>query len=342
MKFHTLLALSSTYLASHAASSALPRTEQASCSSESSSSSSNARVIHQFPNGTWLENIAERRNGNLLLTLLDRPELYQIDPRNPANATLVHHFAGYTSLFGIAETSPDVFAIIAGNFTPGIGTQEGSYAIWSADFAGCKGAEVSKIVNVPEGKLLNGMTTLNANTGEVLVSDSGRGLVLRVDTKSRKYTRVLENDVFQPAPTAPIQLGINGIRLLGDHLYYTNTYASVYGRVAINPETGEAAGPFETISTGVKGDDFVLDNQGNAYIAANPENDVVRVDREGVTKVLAGHLNSTLVPGPTAAWLGKAPGRDGKRALYVATSGGRAGPINGTYTEGGKLLVLEV
>ncbi|KAF5127406.1 hypothetical protein E5D57_008338 [Metarhizium anisopliae] len=341
MKFHTLLALSSTYLASHAASSALPRTEQASCSSQSSGSS-NARVIHQFPNGTWLENIAERRNGNLLVTLLDLPELYQVDPRNPANATLVHNFAGYTSLFGIAETSPDVFAIIAGNFTPSAGTQEGTYAIWSADFAGCKGAEVSKIVDIPEAKLLNGMTTLDAKTGEVLVSDSGRGLVLRVDTKSGEYTTVLENDVFQPAPTAPIQLGINGIRLLGDHLYYTNTYASVYGRVAINPATGEAAGPFETISTDVMGDDFALDNQGNAYIAANPANDVVRVDRDSVAEVLAGNLNSTLVPGPTAAWLGKAQDRDGKRTLYVVTSGGQAGPINGTYTEGGKILALEV
>ncbi|KID78685.1 quinoprotein amine dehydrogenase beta chain-like protein, partial [Metarhizium majus ARSEF 297] len=90
------------------------------------------------------------------------------------------------------------------------------------------------------------------------------------------------------------------------------------------------------------GDDFVLDNQGNAYIAANPENDVVRVDQDGVTEVLAGHLNSTLVPGPTSAWLGKAQGSRGKQVLYVATSGGRAGPINGTYTEGGKLLVLEV
>ncbi|KID76134.1 quinoprotein amine dehydrogenase beta chain-like protein, partial [Metarhizium brunneum ARSEF 3297] len=341
MKFHTLLALSSTYLASHAASSALPITEQASCSSQSSGSS-NARVIHQFPNGTWLENIAERRNGNLLVTLLDRPELYQVDPHNPANATLVHNFAGYTSLFGITETSPDVFAIIAGNFTPGAGTQEGTYAIWSTDFAGCKGAEVSKIVDIPEAKLLNGMTTLDANTGEVLVSDSGRGLVLRVDTKSGEYTTVLENDVFQPAPTAPIQLGINGIRLLGDHLYYTNTYASVYGRVAINPATGEAAGPFETISTDVMGDDFALDNQGNAYIAANPENEAVRVDRDGDAEVLAGNLNSTLVPGPTAAWLGKAQDRDGKRVLYVVTSGGQAGPINGTYTEGGKILALDV
>ncbi|KAG8418458.1 hypothetical protein J3458_005868 [Metarhizium acridum] len=339
MKFHTLVALSSACLASHAASSALPRAEGASCSSQGGS---NARVIHQFPEGTWIENIAERPNGNLLVTLLDRPELHQIDPRHPANATLVHRFAGHTSLFGNAETSPDVFAIIAGNYSSGAGAQAGTYAVWSAGLAGDKGAQVSKVADIPEANFLNGMTALDAGAGKILVSDSGRGLVLRVDTLSGEHATVLDNEAFKPAPNASIALGVNGIRLLDGYLYYTNTFAPLYGRVAIDRETGEAAGPFETISTNVLGDDFALDKRGIAYISANPRNEVVRVDQHGGTEVVAGNLNSTLVPGPTAALLGKVQGRRGSQVLYVVTSGGQAGPINGTYTEGGKILALEV
>ncbi|KAK9437114.1 hypothetical protein VB005_11932 [Metarhizium brunneum] len=339
MKFYTLLALSSTYLASHAASSALPRTQQASCSSLSGS---NVHVVYQFAKGTWLENIAERTNGDLLVTLVDRPELYQIDHRNPVNATLVHKFPGYTSLLGISETSPDVFAIITEKSNISAEGRTGSCAIWTVSFDGDKRAQVSKITDVPEANFLNGMTTLDAKAGKILVSDSGRGLVLRVDIPYANYTTVLDNETFKPIPNASIPFGVNGIRVHNGYLYYTNTLASIYGRVKINLDTGEAVAPFETISSDILGDDFAIDRQGNAYIAANSKNEVVRVSRRGRTKVIAGSLNSTLVPGPTSAIFGKLPSSSGKQVLYVTTAGGLTGPINGTYVEGGKIIALEV
>lgn len=339
MRFSTFLSLSSTYLAWHAASAALPRAEQTLSLSQDNS---NARVIYQFSNGTWIENIAARANGNLLVTLIDRPEIYEINPYNAANPALVHRFPGYTSVLGISETSPDVFAVIAGNYSNASGGQAGSFAIWSVGFIkGNSGAQVAKVTDIPEAVFLNGLTTLDKKAGTILVSDSARGLVLRVDTQSRQYATVLDNEAFKPAPGA-IPLGINGIRALDGYLYYTNTFKPLFGRVAVDRHTGKAVGPFQTINSNVAGDDFALDNNRVAYIAANPQNEVIRVDQRGNTKVLAGDLNSTLVPGPTSAVFGRRRGRHGKQVLYVSTSGGSAAPVNGTYSEGGKVLALDV
>jgi hypothetical protein len=41
-------------------------------------------VVYQFPTKpTWVENIAVRPNGQLLVTLLTSPEVWLINPTNP-------------------------------------------------------------------------------------------------------------------------------------------------------------------------------------------------------------------------------------------------------------------
>lgn len=72
------------------------------------------RDVWEFSDPTWVENLAVRSNGNLLVTLLSRPELYQIHPTGGA-PQLVHTFSQYTGLLGIAEIESDVFAVVTGN-----------------------------------------------------------------------------------------------------------------------------------------------------------------------------------------------------------------------------------
>jgi hypothetical protein len=76
-------------------------------------------VLHnvaQFPNTTWVENLAVRSNGSLLVTLLSAPELFQVDPAGKGQQPqLVHQFSNITSLTGIAEVEKDVFAVAGGN-----------------------------------------------------------------------------------------------------------------------------------------------------------------------------------------------------------------------------------
>jgi hypothetical protein len=76
------------------------------------------RDVAQFPNTTWVENLAVRSNGNLLVTLLSAPELFQVDPAgNGQQPQLVHQFSNITSLTGIAEVEKDVFAVAGGNIS---------------------------------------------------------------------------------------------------------------------------------------------------------------------------------------------------------------------------------
>jgi hypothetical protein len=73
--------------------------------------------IWQFPLGTWVENLAVRTNGQLLVTLLSQPELYHVDPFQKTAPTLIHSFPNASGLLGIAEIEDDVFAVVAGNWS---------------------------------------------------------------------------------------------------------------------------------------------------------------------------------------------------------------------------------
>ena len=78
------------------------------------------RTVHQFPNPTWVENIASTRNGSILAGLLGSApaQLHIIDPfSNTTDSTLLHEFAYSNSIFGITEYDTDIFAVAAGNFS---------------------------------------------------------------------------------------------------------------------------------------------------------------------------------------------------------------------------------
>jgi hypothetical protein len=78
------------------------------------------RTIHEFPNPTWVENIASTRNGSILAGVIGSApaQLHIIDASsNTTDSTLLHEFAYSNSIFGITEYETDVFAVAAGNFS---------------------------------------------------------------------------------------------------------------------------------------------------------------------------------------------------------------------------------
>ena len=68
-------------------------------------------LIHQFPAGTWIENLAIRSNGEILATDDTHPRIYQVDLTRTHEAVVVHEFTGTPSILGIVESSPDVFHV---------------------------------------------------------------------------------------------------------------------------------------------------------------------------------------------------------------------------------------
>src|SRR5690242_1041675 len=306
----------------------------------SSNPSSDVHTVHQFDRGTWVENVAIRDNGNLLVTLTDRPELHEIHPFNTASTMLVHSFAGYKSLLGITEARTGVFAVVVGNYSVSTGLVDpGAWSVWEVDYTAQAAPAISKIVDLPDAGLLNGMTTLNKDNGIILVSDSVNGEVYRVDTLRGEHALALKHELFLPPVNAAIPIGINGIKYKEGSLYFVNTFGTSFGMVQIDPVYGKALGEPIIISNTTFGDDFAL-GKGSAFVAVNQKNTLVRVVADGTQVPVAGGTNSTLLPGLTSAAFGRT--RDDDNVIYITTSGGISNPVNGVYTEGGKVVAVRM
>ncbi|KAL4874872.1 hypothetical protein BJY04DRAFT_233218 [Aspergillus karnatakaensis] len=317
-------------------------------------------TLYQFPHGSWLENLATGPRNSILTTRLDIPTLYQITPpqtngRCPSSTgltepsvKLIQTFPSATGTLGIAEFAENHYAVVVGNFS--LETSQstpGSYSIWDVYFTGSRLDRVSakKIVDIPEAAFLNGMTVLDPDSKDesksLLISDSQQGNVYRLDPETGEYAVILEDESMNPPNGTNI--GINGIHTVSInnavYLYYTNSLKETVNRVRIDPVTGRAIGAYTTLATGIWGDDFAVDPaSGDLFVTGNFENVVTRVGSDGVVKGVIGAENQLTVAGGTSALFG---GVDG-RTLYVATSGALAAPVNGTVTEGAKIVGIRV
>jgi hypothetical protein len=301
------------------------------------------RTLHQFPKPTWIENLAIRPNGQLLLTILTSPDLYLLDPSQPSQPILIHSFSGYLALLGITEVENDVFYIGAGNFNlstfdPGAG----SYAVWEVDMRhfspadpSASGAQIKKVVDIPEAVFFNGLETLSGSS--VLVADSARGSVWEVDPKTGKYDIFAEVPEMKP-PKEGMPVGINGIKIHEGYLYWTNSGLQFFCRIAIGEE-GKVKGEAEIVKQELFSDDFVFDDRGNAWLAQNVFNTIGVLRTDGSVVTTAGKPDELTVAGPTACRFGRGP--EDKHILYVATTGGIGAPINGTESEGAKVVAVD-
>lgn len=300
-----------------------------------------SRDIHQFPNATWVENLAVRQNGQILVTILSAPELYQVDPfHTDSPPTLIHRIPGVMGLLGIVELQHDVFYVIAGNWsTRTLQTTNGSYSLWKVDMgSGGNGssntlANVSKVTDIPEGVFLNGMAVLNESRGLVVIGDSGAGQVFTVDVETGTYSKTIDDPTMKPTPS--LELGINGLKIRGGFLYYTTSAQISFNRIPINDADGTPTGPAEAVARFILGDDFSFDPAGNAYISMDPLNTVAEVTAGGVVEIVAGSLDSTQVAGSTATAFGRT--QKDSSVLYVTTNGGYLGPV---VRQGGKVVAI--
>ncbi|UNI23751.1 hypothetical protein JDV02_009551 [Purpureocillium takamizusanense] len=282
------------------------------------------RPIIQFPNGTWAENIAVRSNGNILVTLLNEPAIYEVDPRQkPVASKLVHKFDGVSSLFGIAEVSDDVFAVAMGNFSLREKPKSGSYAVWKVDLNRAE-ASVSEVARIAEAELLNGITVLDRHSQTVLCADSALGVVFHINIRTGAYHIAIDDAAFKPPSTAFFPLGVNGVRYARPYLYFTNTFAQEFGRVPVDCANGKATGPVEALNgkVGYDLDDFARDRRGNAYISAGFTSDIVCVGKNGTAVSVAGGPSQKTILGPTSMVWGRT--RADRSVLYVSTSGDKS------------------
>jgi len=297
-----------------------------------------SNIIYEFPEDTWVENLAVRHNGQIVVTENTRPRIYQVDPFMSQKAILLHEFPETPSILGIVETSPDVFHVCSANFSSETFQGFGGAYIFRLDMRrfhpdrpGSVG--VSKIATIPQAQALNGLTFLGWNSILLLVSDFDLGVVFSVDIDTGE-SQIAINSTYSRSTG----FGVNGLKVRHDVLYFTNSQQQTLVKVAINAR-GEAIGDY-TVSAhgGFAPDDFAIDVQGNFYVAEylQSKDGLVFVPRGGGAATYIAEIR-----GPTACAFGRtASDRD---ILYVSTSGGDYGHDTGKpVTVSGKIVKVNV
>jgi hypothetical protein len=299
-------------------------------------------TVYQFPNGTWLENIAAMRNGSLLVTTLGTGQVHIVHPQtSPVTFSTIATFPNATGAFGITEYQKDVFAVLVAKSAPEHPPTLQSSWLWKLDMSHKnEGARVSMVAELHDVAMPNGMTTLDHGT--LLLADSYYGNIAAVNTTTGRTEVVLEDPSLAANLSAPgIQLGANGIKVHDGYVYYTNTAQNLAGRVRVHPSTGKPNGFFETArdSTLTGPDDISIAKDGSIYVSeplAAPQGDKIQhITLDGkVTTIAEGGL----VAGSTASTFGRTKKDNG--TLYLTTMGGFG--ADGLPKAGGRVVALKL
>jgi sugar lactone lactonase YvrE len=197
----------------------------------------------------------------------------------------------------------------------------------------------------PNSSFLNGVIAIPGVSDAVLVSDSILGVVGRLDIS----TGIFDTSAFAFPEMTPIpggSFGINGIKLHDGYLYWTNSNAATIYRVAITSKgflvKGAKPQVVSNLSKSVSFlDDFAFSSDGYIYATSNFDNSVVRIDtKTGKWKTVVGGIHDMTVAGSTAVAFGN--GKLGQKKMFVSTSGALAMPVDGTKTEGAKVVAVDL
>ncbi|KAH8887320.1 hypothetical protein GQ53DRAFT_726104 [Thozetella sp. PMI_491] len=216
---------------------------------------------------------------------------------------------------------------------------------------------VRKIVDLPEVGMLNGLATvprLPARSCDkaatwILAADCLNGQIVRLETTTGAHETVLDIPQLHASPDGAFPVGVNGLKIHGGYLYWTNTEKVTFFRIRIDedgyPLEDAQAETIITIPSLHALDDFIFDPEGNIWGVGSTENQVFVIHRDrstpdgyGSLQFVAGALDSLAIPGPTSCIFGKG---DDSKTLYILTSGGIVMPINGTLTQPAKVAAVD-
>jgi hypothetical protein len=306
-------------------------------------------VVAEFPERFFLENLAVRADGSMLISVQNRKELWFAPAPGDSGQVqpfLLHGFEFNTGF--IVEWKPDRFLLGVADV---YATHEAR--LYEIDLNGWSvGAPIKPrlVLEFPKPRVgLNGACLVAPN---VLLAAGMARLIWRVDLgdDSRASARVwLEHDSMKnrPGERKPEQPGANGVQFDSrtGYIYYTTTSQQMMLRVRVDPATQDPADLPEFVAGGREWDDFLIDEAaGVAYVTTHRENtiDLVRLahdgNREGRT-VIAGDPFTDILVGPSAGAWGRSPSESG-RIAYFLTDGGTAAPPDGVYRKA-KVLRVE-
>ena len=297
-------------------------------------------VAAVFPEHYFLENLAVRTDGSVLVTAMNKKELWCVPAPGedlPVKPFLMHTF-GMMTMF-VVETDLDVFLIGTADVYASHEAQ--LYRIDLRGWVPGREIEPELVLEFPEPKAgLNGGCLI---APDVLLAGGAASLIWRVDLPKdgrQASARIwLQHDTMKnrPGEMKPEQPGVNGLRYASrtHHIYYTSTSQQLMMRVKVDPETLEPADLPEFIAGGREWDDFILDEDaGVAYVTTHRENTIDRVrlqpdgNREGQV-VAAGNPFTDVLVGPSSGAWRRHPGDYGRTAYFTTDGGTAQAPSDG-------------
>jgi DNA-binding transcriptional LysR family regulator len=275
-------------------------------------------TIATLPEHYFLESIVVRADGSILVTALNRKELWWV-PAPEQAATLGPILVDLP--MSIVETEPDVFYV-------------SSMAPAALDCFDLRGWTPSAPVN---------------RTRVLTFESHAAGLIWRVDLSedglAGTATVWLRHESMTPGtdPEQAVHLtqtfsipypGVNGVRSAekAGYVYFTGSWVQIFMRVAVDPVTHEPIGEPELVAKGIHAvDDFCLDeNAGVAYITTHIDNTLHRVPLDPTAPapaaaIVVGDSIDHRFLGPSSAAWGRGAGGYGCVA-YFSTDGGHTPP----------------
>ena len=312
-------------------------------------------TVAEFPIGTFLEDLVVREDGSLLVTDLNKKQLWYLPSpttRAPVKPLLVYTFD--QPPFDIQEAERDVFYIDASDYL----SSRRSF-LYRVDLRGWEPGMPAQVQNVLEFPFpfssANGSTVIAPNV--LLVADAMLGLIWRVDLSAggtkASATVWLRDPTMSPNPITyfgqhKVQPGVNGLEYAEQthFLYYTASATKLFMRVRVDPGTLEPTGSPERVASGYQWDDFEIDeNAGVAFITTHRDNSIERVPLDPnsgqAAETVAGRpFNPQLVGPADIAW-GRSAGDYGSVA-YLISDGGRTAPPPDGIVRTAKVLRVEL
>ena len=306
-------------------------------------------IVAEFPEHFFLENMAVRNDGSLLITVQNRKELWFVPASGatlPVEPLLLGTFE-FNTLF-VIERKPERFLLGVADIydTQLARLYQIDLRTWSP------GATISPRLVLEFPKPWVGLNGACFVAPSVLLAAGAAELIWRVDisddlTASARVWLRHDSMKNRPGEKKPEQPGTNGVQFDAktSYLYYTTTSQRMMLRVKVDPVTQEPADLPEFVAGGRQWDDFLIDEEASvAYVTTHRENTIDRVrlahdgNRDGRTVIVGDPFTEMLV-GPSAGAWSRVPGERG-RVAYFLTDGGTAQPPDGVFRSA-KLLRIE-
>jgi sugar lactone lactonase YvrE len=308
-------------------------------------------TIASFPENFFLENLAVRADGSILVSVLNHKQLWHVPAPLSDRAvkpTLVHTFDNFA--MGIVEAEPDVFYVSTARQAT---LERLDLRDWSP------GAPVrsTRVLTFDDTTVLNGSCLFEPRV--ILLADSLGGRIWRVDLADNGFEATssvwLQHHTMAPDPGNGLvsvlgpQPGINGIHYAErtSSVYYTSTAQKLFMRVPVDPTTFAPVGPPEAVASEIVADDFCIDeNAAVAYLTTHTDNTIVCVSidpgaESPIRSVVAGNPFTTQLVGPSSAAWAREPAAYG-RIAYVTTDGGHTAVEYGRPGSDGTIRPAEV